>query len=212
LAERVLEQLTAAQSRNKNQKKEKGGERKMKTKLITTIMMTLFLAGIVFYVAPVAARAKSAPYLEAQCRVTWVYMGHVSAGVLYEGSVEGEWYDGYFEGNVGGPYIHGTVEGVDHFIIDSYGIGHCYAYATITDLEGDKLSFHFTVLDTPKTPYLYICEGEARIIDGIDDTIPDPPVHYSTDEKYDDLVGCTFRVEGTARGIPFYIGMKWYLP
>jgi len=150
----------------------------------------------------VSARAESAWYLELQCEIT----GFTFVGLDPE--ERGLLFDVPFVGVAGGPNVkEGTVEGVDHVLIDWEGIGHLNVYYTITDKEGDEISAHVTGLAVTLNPgQTVVQDAEATIIN-----MPG----YPTTGKYIDLIGITFRDEGFIAELSVeppggYIHVKWY--
>ena len=93
-----------------------------------------------------------------------------------------------FEGSAGGPGIKGgTVEGVDHLFIDALG-AHLNVYYTVTDKDGDRISFYVTGLSVPDKPGKYIFVGaEAVVIDSME---------YPTTGKFFTMIGKEFYDEG----------------
>lgn len=164
----------------------------------------LLLLPIAFLALPLAlpARAVTSWFVEAQAEVT----GFTFVGLDPEG--RGLLFDVPFVGVAGGPSLNdGTVEGVDHVLIDWEGIGHLNLYGTITDAEGDKISGHATGLSVPETPGL-------KILKDVQGTIIDIP-GYPTTGKYVGLIGATYREVGfvseLSREPPGgYIHVKYY--
>jgi len=159
----------------------------MERKILLLIPLALLALSITM---PTRAEASS-PYLEAEMKITSsVLIGPVPGGTQY---------DFYFEGVVGGPNaIAATIEGVDHYIFDPYGIGHIDAYATITDKDGDIIEFQMTGLNPPGNPsgaYYPFVDAEATVT--------------GANGKYFGLVGSTFRVKGFFSDLN-RLHMIWY--
>jgi len=167
----------------------------MKSKILLLVPLTLLALSIAL-----PAKAVPAWYAEAQMEITdFIFVSVVEQGYRF---------DVPFVGVACGPNIkEGTVEGVDHVLIDWYGIVHLNVYVTITDKEGDKISAHVTGRGVSKNPGLIIFEDAVgTIIDELD---------YPTTGKYIGLVGYTFRDEGFVSGFSTeppggYIHVKWY--
>ena len=171
----------------------------MKSKILLIVPLALLALSIV---ASVRA-AEPAWYAEFQLVIT----GFDFVGVVPEGIR----FDVPFEGVAGGPnIIEGTVEGVDHLLIDWEGIAHINVWLTITDKDGDKISAMETGLSVAgRSP-------SQRAFEGLEATIINVP-GYPTTGKYTGLVGTTFRSEGFisdfSRDPPpphGYIHAKWY--
>jgi hypothetical protein len=94
-----------------------------------------------------------------------------------------------FEGSAGGPGIKGgTVEGVDHLFIDENMHAHLNVYYTVTDKDGDQISFYVTGLSVPDKPGKYIfVDAEAVVIDSME---------YPTTGKFFTMIGKEFYDEG----------------
>ena len=90
-----------------------------------------------------------------------------------------------FEGSAGGPGIKGgTVEGVDDLFIDENGDANLNVYYTVTDKDGDQISFKVTGLSVPDKSGKYI------FVDAIAEVIND--VDYPTTGKFFTMVGDMF--------------------
>jgi len=168
----------------------------MKGKIFLLVPLTLLALSI-------ALPAKAAPawYAEAQMEITdFIFVGVVEEGYLF---------DVPFVGVAGGPnIIEGTVEGVDHVLIEwDFLTVHLNVYVTITDKEGDKISAHVTGRGVSKNPGLIIFEDAVGTIIDVSD--------YPTTGKYIGLVDKTFTDEGFVSGFSTeppggYIHVKWY--
>jgi len=144
-------------------------------------------------IVPASVKANPAPYLESEMQIT--------RSVFIGTGPEGTRYDFYVEGVVGGPnVILGTIEGVDHYLFDPYGIGHIDAYVTITDKGGDVIECHLTGLNPPGNP-----SGAYYPFVGVMATVT------GATGKYLALVGSTFRVEGFFSDLN-RLHMIWYYP
>ena len=164
----------------------------------------LLLVPVALLALSIALPAKAVPawYAEAQMQIT----GFTFVGPDPEG--RGLLFDVPFVGVASGPNIkEGTVEGVDHVLLDWQEIGHLDVYLTITDNEGDEISAHVTGLAVTRNPGQVVFEGAwATIIDMLD---------YPTTGKYIGLIGITFRDEGFITELSTeppggYIHVKWY--
>jgi len=147
----------------------------MKSKILLIVPLAVLALSIV-----ASVRAKPAWYVNFQLEIT---------GFMPIGPVPGGFQiDVPFEGVAGGPNIkEGTVEGVDHLLIDGAGIYHINVYLTITDKDGDKISASGTGLSIRRNPGQIVHEdAEATIIDVLG---------YPTTGKYAGLVDTIFRME-----------------
>ena len=168
---------------------------------------TLLIVPLAVLALSIVASVRAAPtwYAEVQLEITgWKPIGPVPGG--YQIDVP-------FEGVAGGPSItEGTVEGVDHLLIDSAGVAHPNVYLTITDKDGDKISAYETGLTVAgRSPSQRAFEDmEAKIINDLD---------YPTTGKYTYLIDATFRSEGFISDFSSdplsphgYIHARWYWP
>jgi len=170
----------------------------MKGKILLIVPLALLALSIV-----ASVRAAPAWYANFQLEITdFILVGVDELGIHF---------DVPFEGVAGGPNIkEGTVEGVDHLLVDWEGNAHLNVYLTITDKDGDKISASETGLSVVPTA------ASQRVFEGLEATIIDEP-DYPTTGKYTYLVGTTFRSEGFisdfSREPPGgYIHAKWYWP
>lgn len=170
----------------------------MKSKILLIVPLALLALSIA-----TSVRAAPAWYANFQLKIT----GFDFVGVVPEGIR----FDVPFEGVAGGPNIKkGTVEGVDHLLIDWENVAHVNVYFTITDKDGDKIS-------ASETGFSVVGRSPSqRAFEGMHATIIDEP-DYPTTGKYTYLVGATFRSEGFishfSRDPPSgNIHAKWYWP
>jgi hypothetical protein len=168
----------------------------MKSKILLIVPLALLALSI-------AASVRAAPawYAEFQLEIIdFIFVGVDEQGVHF---------DVPFEGVAVGPNIkEGTVEGVDHLLIDWKGNVHLNVYLTITDKDGDRISAEETGLSVVGN------SPSQRAFEGMHATIIDEP-GYPTTGKYTYLVGATFRSEGFisdfSRDPPSgNIHAKWY--
>jgi hypothetical protein len=126
------------------------------------------------------ALAKQAWYVQIQCEITSVIpVGPVPGGFQI---------DVAFEGVAGGPNVKdGTVEGLDHLVIDALGVAHLHVYYTITDKDGDQLSVYVWGDSYQKGGRIIFQDTFAVVID---------ETGYPTTGKYDGSEGTVFRDEG----------------
>jgi hypothetical protein len=170
----------------------------MKSKILPIVPLALLALSIV-----ASTGAAHAWYAEFQLEITdFIFVGVDEQGIHF---------DVPFEGVAGGPNIkEGTVEGVDHLLIDWENVAHVNVYFTITDKDGDKIS-------ASETGFSVVGRSPSqRTFEGMHATIIDEP-DYPTTGKYTNLVGATFRGEGFisdfSRDPPGgHIHAKWYWP
>lgn len=169
----------------------------MKSKIPLFVITTLLALSIV---VPVVAKPNM--YLEMQCEITGMAL-----------PTQGNTFDVRFEGVAGGPdIVGGTVEGVDHVLIDAEGT-HLNVYYTVTDKYGDKISAHVEGLSVVKNPGLTVFVGATATVISTDE--------YPTTGKFLYLYteGTEFRDEGFLTAVKFdpltlsisgRIHAKWY--
>lgn len=147
----------------------------------------------------VPVRAGPAFFVNVQAEITeFKFVGIVPEGIRF---------DVPFVGVAGGPYVKGTVTGVDYLLIDWGGIPNLNVHFTITDKEGDKLSIHVTGKSIAKNPGQSIFEETTVTI------INEPD--YPTTGKYSGWVGKEVRGEGFLTDLSMdppggYIHVKLY--
>jgi len=170
----------------------------MKGKIFLLVPLTLLALSIAL-----PTKATTDWYVEAQLEI----IGFEYVGLDPE--ERGFLFDVPFVGVAGGPnIIEGTVEGVDHVLIEwDFLTVHLNVYVTITDNEGDKISAHVTGRGVSKNPGLIIFEDAVGTIIDVSD--------YPTTGKYIGLVDKTFTDEGFVSGFSTdppggYIHVKWY--
>ena len=151
----------------------------MKRKILLLVPVALFALSMTL-----PALAKPAWYIQIQCEITSVTpVGPVLGGFQI---------DVTFEGVASGPNVKdGTVEGVDHLVIDDLGVAHLHVYCTITDKDGDQLSFYVWGDSYEKAGRLIFQDAFAEVIDEVIDG-----TEYPTTGKYDGSEGTVFRDEG----------------
>ena len=149
--------------------------KKMKRKILL-ITLTLVVLSIT-----IPALATPTWFVQIQCEITDVQYEPISETELFIHVT--------FEGAAGGPGIKGgTVEGVDHLFIDSSGNANINVYYTVTDKDGDQISFYVygaSVLD--KTGKYVLTGAIATVIDTIE---------YPTTDKFSGMVSYEFIDEG----------------
>jgi len=142
------------------------------------LLMTLTL--VVMSIA-VPTLAKPTWLSQIQCEITDVQYEPVSETELYIHVT--------FEGSAGGPVIKGgTVEGIDHLFIDSLGYAHMNVFYTVTDKDGDQISFYVTGLSVmDKSGKFVFVDAEASVIDSVE---------YPTNGKFFTMIGDEFDDKG----------------
>ena len=145
-------------------------------KIKTLLPITLIVLSIVM-----PAFAKPTWFVQMQCEITDVqyeFLPNPSELIIHV----------TFEGAAGGPGIkQGTVEGVDHLFIDNLG-AHLNVYYTVTDKDGDQISFKVNGHSVPDKSGKYVFVNAEAIVINEED--------YPRTGKYIDMVDDRFRDEG----------------